>query len=65
LSPIAWRACLIRLVTAVSLTNRPPQTFHQLFLGHHPVAVVHQVREHLEDLRLHRHPDARSPQLDL
>ena len=49
------------------LADEPPtpDVVHQLFLGHHPVAVVHQVGEHLEDLRLDRHPYAGAPQLDL
>jgi hypothetical protein len=31
---------------------RPFGVVHQLFLGYHRIAVVHQIREHLEDLRL-------------
>src|SRR5262245_34047848 len=48
------------------LADEPPapDLVHQLFLGHHPVAVVHQVREYLEDLRLDRHPNTGAPQLD-
>jgi hypothetical protein len=41
-----------------------PDAVHQLFLGHHPVAVVHQERQHLEDLRLDPDPLTGAPQLD-
>jgi hypothetical protein len=48
------------------LADEPPapDPVHQLFFGHHPIAVVYQVREHIEDLRLDRHPDSGAPQLD-
>jgi hypothetical protein len=42
-----------------------PDVVHQLILGHHPVAVANQVRQHLEDLRFDPDPDTRAPQLDL
>jgi hypothetical protein len=41
-----------------------PDAVHQLFLRHHPIAMVHQVREHLEDLPLDPDPLTRTPQLD-
>ena len=45
------------------LADEPPapDVVHQLFLGHHPFAVIHQIREHLEDLRLDRDPYTGAP----
>ena len=49
-----------------ALADEPPapDAVHQLLLGHHPVAVVDQVREDFEDLPLDPHPDTGAPQLD-
>jgi hypothetical protein len=65
LSPSAFRAAINRLGDG-GLADEPvsPDMFHEFGLGDHPVAVLHQISEHGEDLRLHRTWLAVPPKLE-
>ena len=53
-SPIAFRAALIRLLSAASETIRPvPDGVEQFVLADHAVAIADQVHQQIENLRFH------------
>jgi|SRR6516225_10976212 len=62
-SPIALRTAVIRLDSADSDTIRPPtHRFQQVVLADHAIAVLHQIDQQVEDLRLERDQCAAAPQ---
>ena len=64
LSPTALRAALMRLVSVESDTMRPPQTDgDQIVLAHHAVAILHEVKQQVEHLRLDRDQFRAAPKL--
>ena len=64
LSPTAFLAALMRLVSVDSDTIRPPpHRRNEVVLAHHAVTVADQVRQQVKDLRFDRHKHGATPQL--
>src|ERR1700682_2697733 len=52
-SPTAFRAALMRLVNVEADTIRPPNRSDEIFFADDAVAVLHQIDQQIEHLRLH------------